>query len=463
MQLTEEFITSVIPDARILYKKYKNPVSFSIDSRTIEKGEIFVPLEGKNCDGHTFIKDVLVNKEAAGSLISFEKENLLSEIDQKVLKNKCIISVPHTKNALIALATAWREQFSYPVVGITGSIGKTSTKEIVCNILDVAQKPYIASFANRNTELGLALSILNMRSDHEVAVFELGISRRGEMKRLVSLVKPTIGVITGIGHCHMEGLGSIADIAAEKRDIFSLFKEDNIGVINGDQPLLSNVGYPHPIVRFGSKTTNQIQARKININNNCTTFVLKLYKEKFNILLKSIHRGSVFNALAAVAVGYLLKVSSETIVKAIQIPLVVANRFEPKTISIKGSKTTFISDCYNASPESMKEALLAFEHCESQGPKIAVLGDMLELGINSPFWHRQLGRFLRKVPSLQKVFLVGSHTEWTKKTVPVGLEVHHYKNWKELVGPLKETLEENSSVLIKGSRAVELDKIIESF
>jgi UDP-N-acetylmuramoyl-tripeptide--D-alanyl-D-alanine ligase len=258
----------------------------------------------------------------------------------------------------------------------------------------------------------------------------------------------------------MEGLGSLVDIGAEKRDIFKYFKEDNIGLINGDQPLLSHVSYTHPIIKFGCKTINQIQARKINVQNNTITFILKIYNKKYSITLQSNHTGRIYNVLATVAVGYLLNIPYDIIIKTIQMSLTIKSRFEQ--LSLRNDKGILIDDCYNASPESMKAALLAFEKLKINGQKIAVLGDMLELGVNSPFWHRQLGRVLRKVSSLQRVILIGDHIKWTKKTAPARLDIEMYPSWQEAMGRI-EQLEGPIALLVKGSRGMRLNELVEKY
>jgi UDP-N-acetylmuramoyl-tripeptide--D-alanyl-D-alanine ligase len=261
----------------------------------------------------------------------------------------------------------------------------------------------------------------------------------------------------------MEGLGSVNDIALEKRALFSAFRESDIGIIHGDQSILSNVSYAHPVIKFGLKMSNQIQARKVRVAGSHLSFVLKIYAIKYPITVQRVHTGFVSHALAATAVAYLCGVPNETIVQALQIPVIVAGRFQEKKLI--DNKGILIDDCYNANPESMKAALLAFQHVETQAGKIAVLGDMLELGVNSPFWHRQLGRFLRKVPSLRYVILVGSMVEWTKKTLPLGIEFDHVVRWEDAVEKLKDSLahEPKSVVLIKGSRAMGLNNLVDMF
>lgn len=459
MRFDQVFLKGVIPDIEIISEIFPQEISFAVDSRQVKAGDVFVALSGAKTDGHNFIGDALENG-AAGLLIASTKKHLLEPYKAQ-LKNALVMAVENPTTALLKLATAWRAQFSYHVVGITGSVGKTSTKEIIRTILKGSGIECVATVSSQNTRIGIAINIFKMRSHHKVAIFEMGISRRGEMMELVRLVRPTTAIITGIGHAHMEGLGSLSDIAVEKRDIFKFFTEQSIGIINGDQTILSNVAYTHPVIKFGSKTTNQVQARKVNINGQSTTFVLKLYKEKHRITIAHAHEGSVFNALAATAVCYLLQVPSAAIIKGLQVSTQVTGRFESRPLThFQGS---LIHDCFNANPESMKAALLAFQKIETGAQKIAVLGDMLELGINAPFWHRQLGRFLRKVPSLNHLILVGDMTKWTQKTVPVTVSVDWVATWQEAAAKLESHLQKETVVLVKGSRGVALDKLVDTF
>lgn len=457
MRFDQHFLKGVLPDAAVPYATYPNEISFAVDSRTIQQGDIFVAISGALVDGHDFIKDAFANG-AAGLLMAAAKKDLLASFDNQMLQNKLVILVADPVQAFIKLACAWRDQFKYPVVGITGSVGKTSTKEILKTILHTNGTPFVASQGNQNTRVGIAMNIFKMRAHHKVAIFEMGISKRGEMAELARIARPTTAVITGIGHAHMAGLGSLSDIANEKRDIFKFFAESSIGVINGDQPLLAHVGYTHPVIKFGYKTVNQIQARKIQSGPASTSFVLKLYKEKYPVTIPNPHEGAVINSLAASALAYLLQVPNSVIVQAIQQPIKVAGRYEEKSLATY--KGRVIHDCYNANPESMKAALLAFGKLETTAQKIAVLGDMLELGPNAAFWHRQLGRFLRKVPSLKHVILVGDMVKWTYKTAPVGITVEVVPTWKEAVEKLEPQLAQESVVLVKGSRGIALDNLV---
>jgi UDP-N-acetylmuramoyl-tripeptide--D-alanyl-D-alanine ligase len=457
MHLNRQFFQDVLPEVTFMGQDLPAHGEFCVDSRLTTDGDIFIALKGKNVDGHDFVKDA-IKRGVLGIIISKDRQDILKTIDSAALKRIFVALVPSTHEALLTLATAWRAQFTYPIIGITGSIGKTSTKEMLANILKLNDMPFIASYGNQNTSIGMSLNILRMRSNHQIAIFEMGVNKRGEMAKMAAIVRPTTAIITSIGHSHMEGLGSLADIANEKRDIFKYFTEENIGIIHGDQPILANVSYTHPIVKFGCKTTNQVQARKIQANNLNSYFMLKLYKDRYKIMLDTNHAGRVINALAASAVAHLLGIKPDVIIKGIQVPLTITGRFEQTYL--KAAKGLLINDCYNASPESMKAALLAFEKVESKGQKIAVLADMLELGVNSSFWHRQVGRFLRKVPSLHHLILVGDMIKWTKNTLPVGLSFEHVATWQEATECVRKRLDREAVILVKGSCGMGLSNLV---
>jgi UDP-N-acetylmuramoyl-tripeptide--D-alanyl-D-alanine ligase len=456
MRFDEHFIIKALPNASVAFGNFPKIVNFSIDSRELQSGDIFIALQGVGVDGHDFVSHAFA-QGASGCIVAESKKDVLSTI--KELDKKLVIIVKDPLEALVELAIAWRSQFSCPVIAITGSVGKTSTKELLSRIMSHNKNNYFVSHENQNTKIGIALNMLRMKAEHELAIFEIGISKRGEMAELARILRPTTAVITNIGHQHMDGLGSLNDIALEKRDVFKYLTEESIGIINGDQPILANVSYQHPVIKFGAKTTNQIQARKMKVSGSSISFVLKIYKKKYSIVLDNPHVGAVFNALAATAVAHWVGVSDEAIVNAIQQPCVVAGRFEERQVG--GNGGILINDCYNANPESMKAALLAFQQIETDSPKIAILGDMLGLGVNSPFWHRQVGRFLRKVPSLNKVILVGNLVAWVKKTAPVGLRVEVVSSWQEAAEKLSPELEAKPAILVKGSRAVGLDNLVE--
>lgn len=459
MRFDEKFIQQVSKESVVVQGCFPDEVGFSIDTRTLQKGDIFIALQGASVDGHEFLAHAFA-KGASGIIIARSKLEYVSTLDQSLVAKKLILTVDDPFSFFMQAAALWRAQFSYPVVAITGSVGKTSTKQLLSSMLTAHNVEHLTSYENQNTRIGVALTILAMRERHQVAVFEVGISKRGEMAEIAQLLKPTAGIITSIGHSHMEGLGSLSDIAAEKRDIFKYFTESSIGIIHGDQPLLAHVAYSHPVIKFGRKTINQVQARKILIEKQPAAFTLKIYKDKYHVVMSHVHEALVFNALAAASAAHLLGVSHEKIVQGIQNFSFIKDRFESKRL--KDGKGSIINDCYNANPESMKASLVAFHRIETKAQKIAVLGDMLELGLTSPFWHRQLGRFLRKISSLNHVILVGSMIQWTRKMIPVGISVECVSTWQEAIVHLKKRLDQESLVLVKGSQGMKLKHLVDA-
>ncbi len=450
------FLCRVIPQARIVGPEPQH-IRFCFDSRLIQAGDIFVALPGARVDGHDFLQSAY-ERGAVGCMIAAAKEDSFLTLSESLRVKLCCIIVQDPQAALLALAHAWRMQFSVPVVGITGSVGKTSTKELLVRMLTVAGKSVLATQGTQNTAVSCALVLLQMTDKHDVVVCEMGISRRGEMQELAALIRPTVALITSLGHSHAEGLGALSDIAAEKRAIFSYFKEDSIGIVNGDMPLLSGVAYRHPLIKFGLKTSNQIQARKIRFHGMSAECVLKIYNQRYQLRIPTHHVGRIVNILAAASLAHVLAVPHEFIVSVAQEPVVVPGRFELKRL--RYGSGVMVNDCYNASPESMRAAFLAFERMEVAGAKIVVLGDMLELGASSVYWHRQLGRLLSKAPSVTHVVFVGTQIAVARKYVPHHMHLEHVAQWHDAVPVVKNNLGVDAAVLVKGSRGMQLDRLV---
>lgn len=477
MILSKDFLKQALPYATFSVsglsenKSFENDsflcanqwVTAAVDSRIVESNEIFVALVGAKVDGHDYLDEAL-KRGACALIVNQGAVEKIKTIDSDLLKNKLIIVVPDTSNALADLAKAWRNRLNMPVVGITGSIGKTTTKEIVRSILKLANVPFYASHKNQNSFTGLCLNILRVEETNKVAVFEVGISELGEMAVKADILRPTIGLITCIAHSHGSGLGVLQDIANEKRQLFKNFKPNEVGIVFGDQLLLTDFHYSHPIAKFGLKTKNQVQARKINSINDENAglkFILKWYGQKAEVVLKSNHMGMVNNTLAASTIAYFLDIPFEVIVDAVQNYLSFENRFEPKML--KGYLGRIISDCCNANPESMRAAIVAFDKIKSIGPKIAVLGDMLELGEKEHYWHRQIGRLLNKVSNVDSVILVGERAKAIADTAPGNIKIELAQDWQQAQEILeKMLLVENSLVLVKASAGMHLNKIVKN-
>lgn len=434
-------------------------VNVSIDSRSIQPGEFFIAIKGLNFDGHDFVKDALA-RGASGALIQRDRIDSIAGAQEGFF-----IIVDDTMQSFTALAKAWRQRLTCPVVGITGSVGKTSTKEMVRSILLAAGIDAYVSFKNFNNIFGLCYNILRIPLWVQAAVFEVGINEKGEMEQLADILRPTIGLITNIGHAHLEGLGnSLGSVASEKRQLFKFFSGHDVGIVFGDQPLLSDISYVHPIAKFGLKTKNQVQARKVVVcsdekNNLTTKFFIKWYGKKAAITLKTNHQAMVINALAASAVAYFLNVSFEAVVKGLEEYQGFEHRFEMK--KLRDGKGMLLNDCYNANPESMKAAIVAFSQLTSKGLKIAVLGDMLELGDREAYWHRQIGRVLAKVGGCQHLILVGQRARGIAHTAPRSLPVIMASDWQEAHEHLEKLLAQpDALVLVKASHGIHLERMV---
>lgn len=457
MHLDAAFVSKILPQVSVL-GKFPAHATFSVDTRTLQQGDIFVAIVGERVDGHDFIEQALA-KGAQGFILHENKKEILTQKFQKDFENKVVVFVPDSAKALIQLAHAWRMQFNYPVVAVTGTVGKTTTKEIIRNILKQTTWQYIVSSGNQNTLIGVSLNIFKMRPEHQVAVFEVGINDVGSMKKLAELLRPTFAAITYVGHGHTQGLKDLATVSREKRDVFSTFTQSDIGIINGDQPELAQISYMHPVIRFGKKTTNQIQARKIVCKNNTISLIIKIYQKKYSVILPTCNLARVSNALAAIAVGKILQIPDELLIKGVEQPVEVAGRFQ---VLQHPSGSVLIHDGYNSNPESAKAALLAFEQYQTPLKKIIVLGDMKELGDQTDFWHRQLGRMVRKVCNVTAVVLIGSHVQSTQKTLPIGLKSYVFENVDQAFDLLQSMLLQKDKVfLCKASNSVGFSTLIQ--
>ena len=436
-----------------------------IDSRHVVPGSIFLALPGKRTDGHNFVKEA-VERGATGLIINEKKRDCVQELTPRQQEKTRVIPVEDTLKALVSLARQWRQRFTYPVIGITGSIGKTTTKEMVRSILQVAAFPAFVSYKNQNTLIGLSLNILKMNDNHPAAIFELGVNEPGEMKTLTDVLRPTAALITEVSHSHTQYLGSLTHIAQEKRAIFSHFAPDNIGIVNGDQELLSQAYYHHPIIKFGLKMRNQMQARKIRVQSDddtlVTTFNLIMYNEKRAVKLPGNHRGRITNALAACSVAHLLGISIDDCVQGLELFSSVEGRFTYKKLT--HNRGVLIDDCYNANPESMRAALLALHEMKNSSVKIAVLGDMLELGEKEEFWHRQIGRVLCRAMSIGYIILVGKRAQLIAKTAPLTIKTLCVATAGQAIDALNTLLQpKDSLVLIKASNGMQLCKLVKAF
>lgn len=419
----------------------------STDSRKINKGDLFIALVGEKFDGHNFL-DNLAEKGAAAF------------ISQKRVKSELpYILVEDTTKALGDLAAYYRSLFSIPVVGITGSVGKTTTKEMVASVLS-AKYNVVKTEGNFNNHIGLPLTIFNMEDDTEVLVLEMGMNHFGEISYLGKIAKPDIAIITNSGVSHIEYLGSREGILKAKCEIFESLNPNGKKILNGDCDMLTTLRDTHSdAVFYGfNPEKDSVFAKDIEyISLDKTAFTAVILGEEIPLTLSSSGRHMVLNALAGAACGKALGLSSEEIKKGIE-------SFTPpdkRMNIIETPKYTLINDTYNANPQSVKAGLSVI--APLQGRKVAILGEMLELGENSPKYHREVGEYAAKEGIDVIAGIGGDNVLQLTLGASFGgaKKVFYYKTKEEFYNNIKKVLKKNDTVLIKASRGAKFEEITE--
>ena len=421
----------------------------TIDSREAGEGSLFIAIKGDRFDGHDFVTDVL-SKGAAAAVCGRPIEG--------VPENR-IICVSDTRLAFLALAKHYRQKFDIPVVGLTGSVGKTTTKEMVAAVLSQKYRT-LATQGNFNNEIGLPKMCFRLDSSYEAAVFEMGMSGFGEISRLTGTALPTVGIITNIGVSHIEMLGSREGILKAKMEILEGMSPSAPLIINGDNDLLPKgvEGIPNPVVVCGISCENaDCRAENIEQHSDAMRFVINYRGSRYPVVLPAIGMHNVYNACIAFACGMLLDVSPEQAVKGLSeyVPTGMRQKI------VRRGGITVIEDCYNASPDSIKASLRVLRDLECTR-RIAVLGDMKELGSYSRAAHLDCGKAAAD-NGIDLLFAYGpeakAYVEGTEGKVPVAL---HFDDKRDLVIKLCSLLQEGDAVLFKASRAMKLEEAIES-
>ncbi len=435
-----------------------------IDSRKVDKDYLFIATAGERVDGHDYI-DAAFARGAIG--IICERKPASSNIPYILVKNSF--------QALKDIAKWYRMQLSIKVVGITGSVGKTSTKEFISSVLS-RKYNVLKTEGNFNNEIGLPLTILQIRDYHEVAVLEMGISDFGEMHRLSEIAKPDICVITNIGQCHLENLGSRQGILKAKTEIFDFMSDTGSVCVNGDDDMLTTISRVkgRKPIRFGVTGDNDISATEIKshglLGSSCVIHIAdpndtSASKAKdtlpVNIPLPGEHM--VLNALAAATVASLLHIQKEEI----QTGIASVRPVDGRSNIIRHEQWTVIDDCYNANPVSMKAAIDLL--CKSDTKKIAILGDMFELGSNEEELHKEIGRYavenrvdiLICVGRLSRNMYLAAQEVLSQKTSCTSVpQLLFFENRDRLCEALPAILHSNDTILIKASHAMGFEEVV---
>lgn len=437
-------LSGLIADRRI--------TAISTDSRRLQSGNLFVAVPGENFDGHDFVLQAL-HTGAATALVSEEWANEhLSEFDDSVT----LIVVSDVLAGLQALASWYRTRFQTEIVGVTGSSGKTTTKDMIAAVLS-SRYSVLKTPGNLNSQLGLPQVVFQLRRTHDLAVLEMGMNHTGEINRLAEICNPSVGVITNVGPVHLEFLGSVDGVARAKGELLDHLSEKDLAVLNADDALVMGQR-PRSrarLVTFGLGEYANVRAREIDAGFSSTVFMLDDGSE-FVLNIPGVHH--VMNALAAIAVGQSFGVR----VSDMQAALAALKPSDMRMdVQIVGN-ITYINDTYNANPDSVRAALHTLAISPGSGRRIAVLGDMLELGDSSAQAHRDVGAEAAGVANL--LITVGNRAvDIAVGARAAGLtssQIVECATTGEASSVLEDTIEDGDVILVKGSRGMRMEEIV---
>ncbi|GMO34238.1 MAG: UDP-N-acetylmuramoyl-tripeptide--D-alanyl-D-alanine ligase [Termitinemataceae bacterium] len=427
--------------------------SVSIDSRNSKQGSLFAALSGENTDGHKFVENAF-NLGASAALVEKSKLAEFSLKDLAAKKNCTLIAVDNTLHGLQNLAAMYVQKFPNLLrIGITGSSGKTTTKEITAAIFK-NEKNIAYNEGNLNSETGLPLSVFSITSGHTAGIFEMGMNRHGEIAELAKVLKPQIACITNTGSAHVGHIGSTEKIALEKKDIFSMFTGRETAIIPEDsayKELLSkDVNGKIKYFGIGTFTKNGGKKNSLGLLGS----ELNLNGKKIHFSLPGEHNFK--NVLAAIAIAQEAGISNDSIAKGIENTPSLFGRCE-----YVSGKASLVKDCYNANPDSMREAITLCDSIQCSGKKIYVIGSMLELGNKTEIEHQNTGNLLEK-SNCDFIFLFGNETLCTGQKLK-SKKYFWTNNIEELKAELEKKVADGDLVLLKGSRICELERIIGSW
>ncbi len=451
MNLTVDDVLSV-PHKRsmnfedVAIKKFSG---VSTDTRTINRGEIFVALRGGQFDGHQFI-DSAFQKGAACAVVDV-RFNIPSS------KKKPVLVVNDTTKAFGTLANVYRKKFDIPFIAVAGSNGKTTTKEMITAVLQ-SKYNVLSTKGNLNNHIGVPQTLFRLNDKHEVAVVEVGTNHFGELKYLCEILEPTHGVITNIGHEHLEFFKDLNGVARAEGELFSALRKNGTGFVNGDDPfVVSQSKKLQKKIIYGFSGKNiRLRGKFKSVNDEgCATFTVEQKSKKsFNVSLSVPGSHAMMNAMTAVAVGNAFRVPVQKIQRSLKQFRAVSKRMEMLTVG--GVK--IINDTYNANTDSVISALRTLSMMNCSGKKIVVLADMLELGKASRQEHAAIGNVISSL-GFEYVLTYGAMAKYIHKNVFAPVNIW-YEQKNVLAEYALELLSEGDIILVKGSRGMKMEDVI---
>lgn len=422
------------------------------DSRKVPAGSLFVGLKGEHFNGELFAKDA-VNKGAIAVLVS-------KTANAKRLPESVVLKVDDTLTAYQQIAGAWRNRFDIPIVAVTGSNGKTTTKDLTAAALSGLGHVQKTS-GNFNNEVGVPMTLLELKEKHNAAVVEIGMRGLGQIESLAEIVKPTIGIVTNVSEAHIELLGSIENIARAKGELVEAIKSGGTIILNADNPHTAEMknlaGEGVNVVTYGIENPADVSAKDVLIGSVSTEFTLCYRGETFDFEIPMLGRHNVSNALGAIAAGFTCGLDAEEIQRGISTLTTTKMRFEV----IRRDGLTIVNDAYNASPASMRVAIKTTSEIYG-GRLIAVLGDMLELGEISEAVHREIGAELVE-NKFDTLITLGEFGKFIAAGArDAGLKnVYSFDTHEDAAKKILELVRDGDTILFKASHVMHMEKIIE--
>ncbi|NFN87113.1 UDP-N-acetylmuramoyl-tripeptide--D-alanyl-D-alanine ligase [Clostridium sporogenes] len=427
--------------------------SVSTDTRKIKKGDIFIALKGENFNGNNFV-ETAIEKGADLCIVSelgFDKE--------KINKSSYIVKVENTNKALLDLAKYYKSKLDIKVVAITGSTGKTSTKDLVAAVLSEKHKVFKTE-GNFNNEIGLPLMIFKLDKSYDIAVLEMGMNHFNEIHNMAEAAKPDIAIITNIGISHIENLGSRENILKAKLEVTDFFDKDNALIINGDNDLLSDFeSDKYKVYKIGTENKFDFNGQNLILEEESIEFDIleqgKIAYKNFKVNVPGKH--NVLNSLTAIACAKILNMDYKNIQNGIKNLKATSMRLD----IIRENGFTIINDCYNASPDSMKAAIDVMENINGKRT-IVLLGSMMELGNESYKAHREVSEYAKE-KGIDFLFSIGEFNEAYREGFEE-VNKDNYKSFlnnKEAAKYIKNIIRDGDVILVKASRAMRLEEIVE--
>ena len=423
-----------------------------IDSRKAGKDSAFVAIVGENLDGHNFIN--LAINQGCKTIIKNKNNNV--DIENKEVN---VIEVSDTEIALGDIAKFYKNKFKIPFIAVTGSVGKTTTRDMVYSTIS-AKYNSLKNVGNLNNQFGVPLTLFNLNKEHECAVIEMGMSGFNEIEYLANIVNPQIGIISNIGYSHVEHLGSRDGIFKAKMEIATNFDENSLLIVNGDDDCLKTLKTKDLVYKlrtFGFDKDNDIYCESYEMDEESINFVAVINGKKEEFFIPTVGKHNIYNAMAAILVGLNLNMTIEEIKDGLKNFQCTKNRLD----IIKKDKLTIIDSVYNASIDSMSAALNILGRYENR--RVAILGDMFEMGEFAEFGHRQVGK--AALGNIDIMIAIGKDSEFIVKELKENNmnenNLYHFETKEEPIENLDNIIKDDDVILVKASRGMNLEKVVE--